>query len=213
MNGHPFVFGVDLDGVCANYYAGFASYVADAKGVDASTLKPLTDYSDFSAWGIGSRDEFLQLHADAVEDGLFDRLPEIEGASRVLWKLSQDHDVWIRVITHRLSRKGTHAVSVASTVRWLDGDHLPRPLFVDGQERHALIPYRDICFIGDKPDVGADIYVDDAPYNVEPLREGGREVIVFDQPYNQHLPGPRAASWDEVYDIVVERLHRLPVAS
>ena len=32
------------------------------------------------------------------------------------------------------------------------------------------IPYRDLCFLGRKPEVEADAYVDDAPHNVAELR-------------------------------------------
>jgi beta-phosphoglucomutase-like phosphatase (HAD superfamily) len=46
------------------------------------------------------------------------------------------------------------------------------------------------------------VYIDDAPHNVDQLRDAGNTVIVFDQPYNRHLPEPRAASWAEVEDLV-----------
>ncbi|MEM1333913.1 MAG: hypothetical protein AAGG08_10675, partial [Actinomycetota bacterium] len=64
------------------------------------------------------------------------------------------------------------------------------------------IPYRDLCFLGAKPQAEADCYIDDAPHNVAELRSYGNDVIVFDQPYNRDLPGPRATSWVEVEEIV-----------
>jgi hypothetical protein len=106
----------------------------------------------------------------------------------VLWRLS-DAGVWIRLITHRLYVNWGHAVAVADTVGWLDA--------------HG-IPYRDLCFLGQKPHVEADAYVDDAPHNVEALRSTGSRVIVFDQPYNRELAGPRAQSWLEVERLVVD---------
>ncbi len=197
----PFVFGVDLDGVCADYHLGFGRYVARRKGRNPADVPELHDYHNFAPWGIDSREEFTQLHADAVADGLFERLPLISGASDTLWRLS-DEGVWIRVITHRLFRNGLHQQTVASTISWLDG-HSVEQVHAAGRDRPSLIPYRDLCFIGDKPDVGADIYIDDAPSNVAPLRAAGGRVIVFDQPYNRTLPGPRATSWDQVYDLVM----------
>jgi 5'-nucleotidase len=210
----PFVFGVDLDGVCADYHTGLREFVAAKRGIDPATMPVLDDYNDFSPWGIGSREEFAELHAEAVTTGLFERLDAIEGASRVLWRLS-DEDVWVRIITHRLLQrpKGFHAVSVASTVTWLDGDHLDGPIVVDGVERPTLIPYRDICFIGDKPEVGAAAYVDDAPYNIESLRAAGGTAIVFDQPYNQQVPGLRAHNWDEVYELLCTLRAQTPAAA
>ena len=92
--------------------------------------------------------------------------------------------VWIRIITHRLIFNGAHEVSAADTAWWLD---------------HHRIPYRDLCFIGDKPDVGADVYVDDSPTNilVAPRRRAGPRSV-FDQPYNRDLAGPRVHHWGEV---------------
>ena len=80
-----------------------------------------------------------------------------------------------------------HATAVTDTVAWLD---------------EARIPYRDLCFLGAKPEVEADAYVDDGPHNVIALRELGNDVIVFEQPYNRHLDGLRAHSWREVEEIV-----------
>ena len=57
--------------------------------------------------------------------------------------------------------------------------------------------------MGDKPEVGADLYVDDAPHNVEALRETGNRVILFDAPYNQGVPGTRALDWTECEQMVL----------
>lgn len=181
-----FIFGVDLDGVCADYTSAFREIVAEVKGVPLESL-PLERSWDFSEWGI-SGDEFMELHHFAVtERRMMATLPTFEDCSDVLWRLS-DAGVWIRIITHRLYVNWSHAAAVADTVSWLDT---------------AKIPYRDICFLGAKPQVEADIYIDDAPHNVEGLRSAGNEVVVFDQPYNQDLNGPRAKTWLEVEDIVM----------
>jgi len=70
--------------------------------------------------------------------------------------------------------------------------------------QHHKIPYRDICFLGAKPQVEADVYIDDAPHNVEALRATGNPVIVFDQPYNAEMSGPRATNWAQVEEIVLD---------
>ncbi|MGZ7015477.1 MAG: 5' nucleotidase, NT5C type, partial [Acidimicrobiales bacterium] len=64
--------------------------------------------------------------------------------------------------------------------------------------------YRDLCFLGQKPEVEADAYIDDAPHNVMALRAAGNTVIVFDQPYNRELDGLRARSWLDVEELVIE---------
>jgi 5'(3')-deoxyribonucleotidase len=182
-----FVFGVDLDGVCANYTAGFRQVVADDRGIDVSEL-PMGRTWGFEEWDL-DEDSFDRLHRKAVnEERMLRHLPVMEHCADALWRLS-DAGVWIRIITHRLYVNWGHAAVVSDTVTWLD---------------EASIPYRDICFLGDKPEVGADVYVDDAPHNVEALRKHDNKVIVFDQPYNQDIEGPRANDWLEVEELVLE---------
>ena len=185
----PFIFGVDLDGVVADYTEGLRAVVAEEKGVDPASL-PHERSWDFREWGLDV-DEFNRLHKLAVADlRMLATLPAIEGAAETLWRLS-DAGVWIRIVTHRLYVNWGHRAAVEDTVTWLD-EH--------------RIPYRDICFLGAKPEIEADCYIDDAPHNISELREEGNRVIVFDQPYNREFAGPRAMTWADVETIVVEML-------
>ncbi|MCU1352021.1 MAG: hypothetical protein JWM05_1230 [Acidimicrobiales bacterium] len=181
----PFVLGVDLDGVCGDYTAAFRAVVAEVRGVDPDQLGPQLSW-DFAEWGL-DRAEFDRIHRLAVLDHrIFASMPMVDDCAEVLWRLS-DAGVWIRIITHRLFGNWGHQVAVADTVAWLDS--------------HG-IPYRDLCFLGTKPQVEAHAYLDDGPHNVEALRGTGNDAIVFDQPYNRELAGPRATSWLEVEDLV-----------
>ena len=172
------ILGVDLDGVCADYTTAFRPLVAQELNIPLSSLPEERSW-DFSEWGLSPK-QFQDLHHKAVEDyRMFRSMPVFENASEVLWRLS-DAGVWIRIITHRLYVNWGHAVAVTDTVEWLD---------------QARIPYRDICFLGDKPEVEADIYLEDAPHNIASLRSSGNSVIVFDAPYNQEVDGLRATSW------------------
>jgi 5'-nucleotidase len=180
-----FILGVDLDGVCGDYTGALRDVAVERTGADPATL-PLERSWDFSEWGL-TEEQFAELHQAAVlEHRIFRSMPAIEGAAETLWRLS-DAGVWIRIITHRLYLNWGHATAVADTVDWLD---------------EVGIPYRDLCFLGAKPQVEADCYVEDAPHNVAALRETGAQVIVFDQPYNRHVAGPRAADWAEVENLV-----------
>jgi 5'(3')-deoxyribonucleotidase len=182
-----FVFAVDLDGVCADHTGAFRAIVAADRGIEPERL-PLERSWSFVEWDFADGD-FERYHRLAVmERRMFRTMPVIDGCAEALWRLS-DAGVWIRVVTHRLYVNWGHAVAAADTVEWLD---------------EARIPYRDLCFLGAKAEVQADLYVDDAPHNVEALRAAGNEVIVFDQPYNRGLPGPRATTWAEVEEIVHE---------
>ena len=182
-----FVLGVDLDGVCADYNSGFREVVAADKGVEPESLPMPTEWG-FHHWGLDDN-EFARLHKLAVSDKrMLRHLPPIDGCADALWRLS-DMGAWIRIITHRLYINWGHAAAVSDTVAWLDENR---------------IPYRDICFLGAKPQVEADAYIDDAPHNITALREAGNTVIIFDQPYNRKLDGLRAGDWAEVEALVEE---------
>jgi 5'(3')-deoxyribonucleotidase len=188
------VLGVDLDGVCADYEGALRTSVANRRGIDPATLPPQTSTDHFKEWGL-SAEGFREAHRLAVtEDRIFRTMAPHADVGEVLWRLS-DAGVWIRIITHRLLFNGLHEASAADTAVWLD--------------QHD-IPYRDLCFIGDKATVGADLYVDDSPHIIDALRAAGRTAIVFDQPYNQHLDGPRAHGWSDVEALVLDRLDDAP---
>ena len=102
-----FVFGVDLDGVCADYTLGLRQVVADDRGVEPDSL-PLQRSWGFDAWGLDNV-EYDRIHRHAVtERRLLRHLPQIPGCAEALWRLS-DAGVWIRIITHRLYTNWGHA--------------------------------------------------------------------------------------------------------
>ncbi len=181
-----FILGVDLDGVVADHTRRFRAIMAELRGVDPETL-PLERSWDFAEWGFAPG-EYPHYHRIAVmEHDMFRTMPLVDGADEALWRLS-DAGIWIRVITHRLYVHWGHEKAVGDTAAWLD---------------EMRIPYRDLCFLGAKPEIEADAYIDDAPHNIEQLRALGKTVITFDQPYNRHLEGLRARSWAEAEEIVV----------
>jgi 5'(3')-deoxyribonucleotidase len=191
MSEDAFVLGVDLDGTCADFYGGLRPIAAEWLGVGVDTL-PVEVSWDFPEWGIDKAPGgYEDLHRFAVtQRDLFRNLQPMPGAPMALRRLSKA-GVRIRVITHRLFIKYFHQAAVRQTVEWLDSHD---------------IPYWDLCFMGDKGAVGADLYVEDAPGHVERLRRDGLPVIVFTNSTNRGLPGPRADSWDEVYAMVMREL-------
>jgi 5'(3')-deoxyribonucleotidase len=186
MKNEPIVLGVDLDGVCANFYARMREIAAEWFEKDVDEL-PLDVSYGLSEWGITSKEEYASLHRFAVtQRDLFATMPMIEGARRVLRTLSGE-GCRIRIITHRLFIHYFHETAVRQTIAWLD-DH--------------AIPYWDLCFMKEKDQVGADIYIEDSPENVQQLRRQGHYAICFANSTNSHLGAPRAESWDEVHDLV-----------
>ena len=149
-------------------------------GVPESQL-PLERSWDFREWGL-TPVAYEEIHRLAVtEHRLLRELPVIDDAADTLWRLS-DAGVWIRIITHRLYVNWGHAIAVSDTVTWLD---------------EARIPYRDICFLGAKPEVEADLYIDDGPHNVEGLlasRQRGDRVRSAVQPSRGRGAGRRRGS-------------------
>ncbi|MGI9623414.1 MAG: 5' nucleotidase, NT5C type [Acidimicrobiales bacterium] len=189
ISDRPFVLGVDLDGVCGDHTGIFREIVAEVKGVPIESL-PLERQWSFVEWGL-SPEEFEELHEIAVvEHRMFRDMPVMDGVAECLWRLS-DEGVWIRIISHRLYVNWGHAIAAGDTAAWLD---------------QARIPYRDLCFIGAKSAIDADAYVEDGPHNIEAFHADGRDVIIYDQPYNRHLTGTRASTWAEVEEMVLERL-------
>lgn len=175
--------GLDLDGVTADYVRYLRSHCAKEFGVDESSIPDPFSYSFYeSGWGFESEEHFRKVHGEAVEAGMYEALEVYEGASGALWHLS-DAGYHIRVITSRFVNHGQNGTVIAQTGAWLD--------------KHN-IPYRDIVFTGHKTEVDVDFYIDDSPSNITKFREVGKDVLIFDAPYNQGMGEPRVDNWKDV---------------
>jgi beta-phosphoglucomutase-like phosphatase (HAD superfamily) len=186
-----FVLGVDLDGVVADFARGLKPIAAEWLGVAAGSLTDEITYG-FGEWGLERAGGYDALHRFAVKEReLFARLPPIAGAPAALRRLSAAGDIRIRIITHRLYIHWFHKEAIRQTTEWLE---------------HHGIPYWDICFMRDKAAVGANLYLEDSPENIQALRAAGHETIVVVNPTNRTLPGPRAESWGEIERLVRDRV-------
>lgn len=180
------IVGVDLDGVCADFYGRMREIAAEWFECRLEDLTPEVSYG-MPEWGIQAPEQYQSLHRFAVtQRDLFKSTPMIPGARKHLRKLSND-GARIRIITHRLFIHYFHSAAVAQTISWLDGNG---------------IPYWDLCFMRDKEQVGADIYVEDSPENVERLRAKGCATICFANSTNRKVSQPRAETWADVYDLI-----------
>ena len=183
------ILGVDLDGVCADFYRRMREIAAEWFERPVEELPLDVSYS-LKEWGVESEDQYESLHRFAVtQRDLFRTSPMVPGARRYLRRLS-DEGVRIRIITYRLFIHFFQHTAVTQTIDWLD---------------QTGIPYWDLCFMKDKEQVGADIYVDDSPDNVQKLRAAGLYTICFGNSTNRRIAAPRAESWAEVYDLVHQR--------
>lgn len=188
MNNSSFIFGVDLDGVVGDFYGSIRKIAAEWLNKPIETLTPEVSYG-LSEWGLDELGGYGRLHRFAVSQrDIFRDMEPIENAPAILRKLS-NQGIRIRIITHRLFLKFSHRATITQTVDWLD---------------NYDIPYWDICFMNDKGAVGAHVYIDDAPENIDNLRKLGCKTIVFTNSTNRDLPGPRAENWLEVERLVME---------
>jgi 5'(3')-deoxyribonucleotidase len=182
-----FVLGVDLDGVVADFYGGLRAIAAEWLGVSIDDLPVDVTYG-LPEWALDRVGGYDGLHRFAVtKRNLFRELKPLPGAPAVLRRLSA-RDIRIRVITHRLFIKYFHEQALTQTIEWL--------------EYHG-IPYWDLCFMADKAAVGADLYLEDSPANVEKLRRAQQSVICVANSTNRDVEPPRAESWADVERMVV----------
>lgn len=188
-----FILGVDLDGVCADFYAGVRPIAAEWLGVSEDDLTPTPSYG-FPEWGIDKAPGgYLDFHKFAVtQRGLFTRLVPIAGCPQALRRLSKE-GARIRIITHRLFVKYFHKQAIAQTIDWLD---------------YHGIPYWDLCFMQHKTHVGANLYIEDSEKHILEYRSAGSEVIIFSNSTNLHMDGLRANRWSEAEDLVRARFEK-----
>jgi 5'(3')-deoxyribonucleotidase len=195
VSGEPvanLIIGVDLDGVCADFYRRMREIASEWFERPIEELTNNVTYG-LPEWGIERPEQYQSLHRFAVtQRDLFRSMPMIPGARKYLRKLSSE-GARIRIITHRLFVHYFHASAVAQTVEWLDGNG---------------IPYWDLCFMKEKQQVGADIYVEDTPANVQRLRRDGLFTICFANSTNLDIAAPRALDWKSTYDLIHEEAAR-----
>ena len=176
-----FILGLDLDGTCADFYGRMREIAAVYLGCPIEDLSQDVDWS-LDAWGLGE-DGYEALHRYAVtEQGLFESMAPLLVSPESLRRLVAE-GVGLRIITHRLILPSLHAETVRQTVAWLDTNR---------------IPYWDLCFMRQKDDVDADLYVEDSVHNIERLLEVGANVLVMDNPTNKshHFEGAlRVSNW------------------
>lgn len=189
MDKTEFVFGVDLDGVVADFIQGLKPIAAEWLGVPVASLTDEVSYG-FKEWNIGGPEDYNDLHRFALKErALFASLPLIEGAAPALRRISS-HGVRIRIITHRLYIQWFHRQAIMQTTEWL--------------EKHG-IPYWDLCFMAAKSSVDANVYVEDSPANIRALRDVGKDVMVYRNSTNRDIAAPGTSDWLEIERWVLEK--------
>lgn len=186
--------GIDLDGVVADFNAGWIRLHRDEFG---SELRP----------------EMVQT---------WDGLHELAGFAdmRAFWRWARGNDERPSIFRHldpypdaletlhRLDRAGHDIVIVTTKPRWARVDTLRWLADHD-------LPTAEVHMTDVKHSVACDVYLDDAPHVLHELvrHRGSSTICRFVRPWNEPLAGTvEVASWDDfhtiVHDLVTERSRR-----
>lgn len=175
--------GIDLDGVVADFNTGWITRYNSDFGADLAfdaveAWDAIPSLTHFRHMG-----EFWKWAQDHDGSSLFRHLETYPGAVDALWKLAKDrHKIVI------LTTKPPWAIH--DTFAWL------------AQHR---IPSREVHILADKWEVDCDIYLEDAPHNLEDLVAHRPERVVarFVRPWNHPVPGAHSVTdWDDFLKLV-----------
>jgi 5'(3')-deoxyribonucleotidase len=183
--------GIDLDGVVADFNVGWMERYNREFGTRLHHSQVVMWDGLQSLTHFGSMDEFWQW-ARSGPQSIFRDLPLIEGALEAMQRLAGDHRIVI------VSSKFDWAIP--DTLAWLS-EH--------------RVPAREIHFVWDKTAVPCDVYLEDAPHNLEALveRRPGSLVCRMVRPWNRPVPGAHdVADWAEFEAAVGELAGRAQVA-
>ncbi|MEX1178349.1 MAG: hypothetical protein WEB09_07790 [Nitriliruptor sp.] len=176
--------GIDLDGVVADfnhgwtsaYNAAFDAALESEMVVSWDSPLDLTHFRDMDAFWAWARDH---------------------GGHTVFRHLEPYPDAVETLRT--LNHEGHDLVIITAKPDWAEHDTLE--WLADHQ-----VPLRDVHFTEDKHEVPCDVYLDDAPHQVETIarhRASSATVCRFVRAWNHPVPGALDVhSWAEFHDVV-----------
>lgn len=174
--------GIDLDGVVADFNSGWiARYNSDfdaALGTEAVVVwDAMTQLTHFADDGA-----FWRWAAGANGSSVFRHLETYPGAIEALTRLARNHSIVI------ITTKPDWAIH--DTFAWIADQH---------------IPTREVHMTREKWRVPCDVYLDDAPHQIEELHRNRPESVVcrFVRPWNDARVGVRdIRDWNEFVALV-----------
>ena len=177
--------GIDLDGVVADFNVGWMERYNREFGAQLHHSQVVMWDGLQQLTHFGSMDDFWRW-ARSGPASIFRHLPLIEGARDALDRLAAEHRIVI------VSSKFDWAIP--DTLAWLS-EHRIRA--------------REIHFVWDKTSVPCDVYLEDAPANLEALVGAHPEALVcrMVRPWNRPVEGARdVTDWAEFEAAVADRL-------
>lgn len=175
--------GIDLDGVVADFNTGWITRYNSDFGADVAfdavrSWDAIPTLTHFRHMG-----EFWKWAQDHDGHSLFRHLETYQGAVEALWRLTKRRHAIVIVTT-----KPTWAIH--DTFEWI--------------AEHRL-PTREVHITDRKWDVDCDVYLEDAPHNLEALvrHRPDRVVARYVRPWNEPVPGAvDVADWNEFEKLV-----------
>ncbi|MFO7292925.1 MAG: hypothetical protein FWJ92_06415 [Actinomycetes bacterium] len=175
--------GIDLDGVVADFNSGWISRYNREFGTEIpfdavrswDAIPSLTHFRDMG--------EFWRWARDHDGRSMFRHLEPYPGAIEALW---------------RLARRGHHIVVLTTKPRWAIHDTF------EWIAEHRL-PTREVHILDRKWEVDCDVYLEDAPHNLERLVRYRPDRIVarYVRPWNHPVEGAvDVESWDDFERLV-----------
>ena len=191
---HTLRLGIDLDGVVADFTLGWMTrynreFAAELTPDQANSWNVPVSLTHFADMG-----EFWRW-ARQGERSIFGELPLYAGAIPALQKLAVDHRIVV------VSSKFDWAIP--DTLAWLSEHRFPS---------------REIHFVWDKTSVDCDVYLEDAPHNLQALAAAhpDRTICRYVRAWNDPVEGAiDVHDWDEFTEVVGQRAAELagaPVA-
>jgi len=176
--------GIDLDGVVADFNAGWTSRYNDEHGTALTPEMVVGWDAMLHLAHFETEDEFWEWARNDNGPGLFRFLPTYQGALPALDRLSASHEIVI--ITTKPSW-ATH-----ETYQWIADNK---------------VPTREVHITREKWRVDCDVYLDDGPHNLHALiaERPDRTTCRFVRPWNEPIEGVvDVDSWD-TFEALVEQ--------
>ena len=175
--------GVDLDGVVADFTDGWTSQYEKDFGKEINE-------NDITEWGLAKPLTHFEEEVD-----FWNWAKDINGSS--IFRSLKAYDNAVGVLVN-LSLKG-HDIVVISSKPWLS---IHDTLMWLGENK---IPSKEIHFTEDKWKINCDVYIDDAPHQLESFVKNVPDKLIlrFIRPYNRFIEGTvDLNSWEELSPIL-----------
>jgi 5'(3')-deoxyribonucleotidase len=176
--------GIDLDGVVANFNAGWMNRYNNDYGAELTPDMVKTWDTFVALTHFETNQDFWRWARNDGGRGLFRDLPVFPEAIESLKRLSRNHDI----------------VIITTKPHWADAETF-------AWIAECGIPTREVHITGHKWKVDCDVYLDDGPHNLESLivERPDRTICRFIRPWNHPVDGVvDIDSWDS-FEALVEK--------